>query len=139
MKKNGFTIIELIAVVAIIMIIVTIGMYSVIGLRKAIKEMMWNNKVVLIEKMAVKFGEDHENKFDNSTCGSGTKIINNCFEITVQTLINRKYITTRNIRQDEEGNDYRALINDVSDEVINDKDIYIYKENNFIYAKLQCE
>ncbi|MBR3007665.1 MAG: prepilin-type N-terminal cleavage/methylation domain-containing protein, partial [Stomatobaculum sp.] len=60
MNKNGFTLIELLAVIALIAIISMTVFYSTNGVKKAINNFMWDQKVALIENSAINWGEDNK-------------------------------------------------------------------------------
>lgn len=130
MKKKGFTIVELLAVIAIMSIIIVLGTYGVNGIKKSIKKQMWLNKEQLILKMAVKFGEDHIDKL-TKTCG----VTRNCMVINVQTLLDRRYINSSDFVTDQNGEKRKVIYDDRSGTEINEKCIDIYEENNFVYAR----
>ena len=140
MKKNGFTLIELLAVVCLIAIIATIGTFGVTRVKETISLNMWNSKVDLIENKAKTYGED--NKFrltssctytENGTTVTRTK----CLKITVQTLLDANYLPTK--EKNESGG--KTITRDTeskdsSNYYANDLPIFIYVENDYIYAKL---
>ena len=49
MKKNGFTLVELLGVITILAIVAVLGSYSISEVSKIIKTNLWNNKIKLIE------------------------------------------------------------------------------------------
>ena len=150
MNKKGFTIVELLATLAIMSIIMVIGTYSLTGLNKIIKEDIWKSKIKLIEKAGVKFGEDHKNLLIGD-CTIDSKNVK-CMEISVQTLINRGYLSTKeyikneNVEYitDEEGNKIKTITNNTlesndPDYYVNEFAVKIYEENNYIYAIFTAE
>lgn len=137
MKKNGFTLVELMAVIVLIAIIGSIGTASIMGVRKAINNDMWNSKIALIENNAERFGEDNKILLKN-TCTFGGKTYSSCLTITVQTLLDRNYITSK----DRDNNDKKVIINDTKKETetgyyANNLQVYVYLENDIVYAKLK--
>lgn len=136
MNNKGFTLVELMAVLVLISIIATIGTYSIMGVRDKIKEDMWNSKVDLIENSAIRFGEDNKVLLKD-TCTIDGMEYNTCKTITVQVLLNRKYINTKD--KDDDGN--KVIINDTKEEndemyYVNDLEVNVYIENDMVYAKL---
>lgn len=157
MQKNGFTLVELMAVIAIVGIIATIGTYSVIGVKRAINEELWKEKVALIENRARVFGEDNLNRWinkvdkcyvdgENYTCWK-----ENGKNITVQTLIDKNYLTTKDTIKKGKDKEVKVIRNDTiesdvteisegaawPDGVVNGKEIIIYYDNGTVYAKYQ--
>ena len=137
MRKNGFTLVELLGVITILAVVAVLGSYSVSAVSKLIKTNIWNNKIKLIENGAASFGEDNRylmNADGESKCAfmesEGTESYH-CLEITVEYLINRNYVTT----DDRDSEDNKIMINDETGEIINDKIVYIWLENNIVYAK----
>ena len=61
MKKNGFTLVELLAVIVILAIVTSMASVGVSSLRKGINKSMWNSTVELIETAAKRYGEDKKN------------------------------------------------------------------------------
>ena len=145
MNKKGFTIVELMATLAIMSIIMVIGTYSLMGLNKAMKKDLWTSKEKLIERAAVKYGEDHKNILKKKSCASGKQ---KCMEIKVQTLINRGYLATKEYEKGEDGkfitdehhNKIKTITNDTLDPsdpnyYINQTEVRIYIEKGYVYAK----
>ena len=52
MKKNGFTLVELLAVIVILAVVTSMASVGVSSLRKGINKSMWNSTVELIELVA---------------------------------------------------------------------------------------
>ena len=132
--KNGFTLVELMAVIVLIAIITVIGFVSVTGVQKNINKNLWQSKEELILNGAKHYGEDNKNKLSGSCTVDGvTK--NKCIVKTVGELINENYITTD--ETDASGN--KIMINDTLNEddtnyIVNNMQVKIYLENNMIYA-----
>lgn len=129
-NKKGFTLIELMAVIVLVAIITAIGTYSIIGLQSSIDESMWRSRIDLIENSAKRFGEDNKVLLTN-TCNTSEGIKTACLEITVQTLFDRNYISSK--EKDEDGN---KIMYNASDEIVNGYNILVYIENELYYAEL---
>lgn len=129
-NKKGFTLIELMAVIVLVAIITAIGSYSIIGLQSSIDESMWRSRVDLIENSAKRFGEDNKVLLTNS-CNTSDGVKNACLEITVQTLFDRNYISSK--EKDEDGN---KIMYNANEEVVNGYNILVYVENELYYAEL---
>lgn len=57
MKKNGFTLVELLAVIIIISILAVLAVPSAIELGKKVKEKAYLSKIEIIEKNAINYGQ----------------------------------------------------------------------------------
>ena len=75
MKKNGFTLVELLGVIAILALLATIATPAIIALSNKIKSNLYDAKVKLIKESAILFVEkrnDPLESFDlNSLCKNG--------------------------------------------------------------------
>ena len=60
MNKKGFTLVELMAVIAILGIILLIAVPSYLGVSKKIKEDMWDNKLKMIETAVEMWVQDNK-------------------------------------------------------------------------------
>ena len=126
--KKGFTLVELMAVLVLIVIISTIGYAGITAVKNNIEKNLWEAKVEEIETGAIKYGQDNLNKL-NGTCND----ISNCLEVTVEFLINSNYVDT-----DEETDEGIEIItNNITGEIVNSNKVYIYLENNRVYAEYQ--
>lgn len=136
MKNKGFTLVELMVVLVIIVIVSTIGFGGVALVQNNVKQNLWQGKVDMIEKNAVLYGEDNKNRL-TGTCTVDGVTQNACLTVTVQFLLDSNYIKTD--EEDANGND--VIINETLDETeakyyANSSNVYIYMENNKVYAKL---
>lgn len=147
--KKGFTLVELLGVLIIIALISIIGTAGVISLKKGINKRLWLSNIEFIEKGAINFGNDKMEyiKSKNESCEIDGKTYTPCLKISVQKLIDKNYLNTKDsIRYNEIAN-YKVITNpniekDENDDVnfengyyVNRNEVYIYIENNIAYAK----
>ena len=65
MKKNGFTLVELLAAIVILAIVTSMASVGVSSLRKGINKSMWNSTVELIENGAKNYCSDKKTQIKN--------------------------------------------------------------------------
>lgn len=80
--KKGFSLIELIAVIALLGIVITLTSISVTNFKKRSDEKLVSEKIKYIETGAIKWGEEHLNDLSSS-----------CNYVNVYTFIAGGYIT----------------------------------------------
>ena len=141
MKNKGFTLVELMVVIVIIVIVSTIGFGGVALVQQKTKEALWDSKVDIIESAAVVYGEDNLNRLVN-TCTVAGVTKTSCLTTTVGDLIELNYIRTD--ERDEDDNP--VIINESLPEndanyYANNLEVFIYLEENsgVVYAKLNYE
>ena len=150
--NKGFTLVELMAVLVLIVIIASIGYAGITAVQRNINQNLWEATVEEIETGAVKYGQDNLNALNtNETCNIDGSETRNCIEVTVEFLINSNYIDTDeyecekdsngNCKEDNDGNiiytDREIITNNVTGEIVNDNIVFIYLENNRVYAQYQ--
>lgn len=139
MKDKGFTLVELMVVLVIIVIISAIGFGGISLVQTNIKKSLWQGKVDMIEKNAIVYGEDNKNRLV-STCVVDGVTKNECMIVTVQYLLDTNYIKT-----DEEDAEHNPTIineslpEDDANYYANNMNVFIYLENNIVYAKLDYQ
>lgn len=148
MKKNGFTLVELLAVVVILALITLMGTVGVSSLKDGINKSMWNSTVELIETAAKRYGEDKKNIIinKNESCTINGVSHNPGYEVTVEDLISKKYIATKEYAT-KNGQEVKVLVNNTIEKSKNESDnftngyyvnngkVCIYIEDNLSYAK----
>lgn len=148
--NKGFTLVELMAVLVLIVIISTIGYAGITAVSNNIEKNLWNTTVEEIETGAVKYGQDNTSRLTN-TCIIDNETINTCLIVNVEFLIERNYVDTDeyecekdsngNCKEDNAGNiiytDREIITNNVTGEIVNDNIVFIYLENNRVYAEYQ--
>lgn len=132
--NKGFTLVELMAVLVLIVIIASIGYAGITAVQRNINQNLWEATVEEIETGAVKYGQDNLNALNtNETCNIDGSETRNCIEVTVEFLINSNYIDTDEVDDSEK----EIITNNVTGEIVNDNIVYIYLENNRVYAQYQ--
>ena len=146
MNKKGFTLIEILAVIAIIGLLAGIVTMNVTKTGSKAKERLLLTKIKNIEKAAVLYGQDNRNKFTNNDTNNELCIdendnyISNCYyfesKIKVSDLTKVSY--------DEDGNEIKYInADDESGNIINpidktktlnDCEIQLYIKYGKIYA-----
>lgn len=150
MKKNGFTLVEIAAVIVILGLLMAIAVPSALRISKSVKEKAYETKISLIKEAAKNYGQSNILNVQNGSLGNGdygyckfnsaftsvtyeqSKTIKvpsgtnyNCIEKTVNDLV-----TSGNIKYDDEKN----VINPKTNTVLNDCKVYIYYKNSRVYA-----
>lgn len=122
-NKNGFTLVELLAVIVVLAIIITIAVPSAISISNKIKAKMEETKRQMIVDAAKLYGQENPSSVVNS--------IDNCSnsKITVGTLVNDGYIKKDDVKN---GN----VVNPKDNSSMNNLKICIYKKNNRVYSKI---
>lgn len=116
MKQNGgFTLVELLAVIALLGIIATIAVTSAINISKDLKEDMFCQQVDFISTAAKTYGQDI---FDGLTESGVT--------IKVSELIKKGYL-----KKDQ--------VNLKDDSSLENVDVRVYRKNNRAYAHVNIE
>ena len=132
--NKGFTLVELMAVLVLIVIIASIGYAGITAVQRNINQNLWEATVEEIETGAVKYGQDNLNALNNNeTCNIDGSETRNCIEVTVEFLINSNYIDTDEVDDSEK----EIITNNVTGEIVNDNIVCIYLENNRVYAEYQ--
>ena len=132
--NKGFTLVELMAVLVLIVIIASIGYAGITAVQRNINQNLWGATVEEIETGAVKYGQDNLNALNtNETCNIDGSETRNCIEVTVEFLINSNYIDTDEVDDSEK----EIITNNVTGEIVNDNIVCIYLENNRVYAQYQ--
>lgn len=123
MKKNGFTLVELLAVIAILALLLTIAVPGVQKMSQKIQNNMFCTKVENIIKAAQLYGDDH---YDEIKAQNGSKM-----EITVATLVKTNYLKKDN--NDETDENMYVVDSRYDTSMMSDK-VTLMIKNNRVYA-----
>ncbi len=124
MNKKGFTLVELLAVIVLLVLLVTIAVPSSLNLSKKIKENMFCSKINDIETTAKLYGEDRRSSLTGNIDGYKGN------NISVKNLVESGYL-----RRDQ---DIDPLIIDPRDnksDALYNMQLGIYIKNNRVYVK----
>ena len=136
MKKNGFTLIEVIAVIVILCVVVSITTINVLKIKKDSDKKLLETKIKNLESAAIIYVQEHPEIVIFGDCdlkSLGIEVIaKSCTIVSVKDLISQNYFKTT--EKDEDGD--IDLINNVTHESMWEEGIWIYKMNNNYYAKL---
>lgn len=117
-NRKGFTLIEILAVIAILSILISAVSISVIEIRKKMNNRLYNTKISLIEHAAILWGEDNEYELSLEE--------NECENILVDDLVTEGYL-----KYDEDN----KVINPKDDSSMNNNVITVcLLENNTVEA-----
>lgn len=108
-NKNGFTLVELLAVIVILSILIVIAVPNALSMSSKVKEKAYLTKIENIENAAKLYGENHINGVKNS----------NCAVFDIGNNKNIKKVTKQNYKScDSSKNEYPTLevtIQDLAD------------------------
>lgn len=137
-NKKGFTLVELLGVIAVLGVIMSIAFFSVSSVREKSLENILKTKLQQIEQAAVLYGQDNPSELNESCDVDGVHYNNYCKVITVRELIaadGGSYFESGSLVEDENGK-YVNLINDVTNVSMLDDTVQIYRKNNRVYSVL---
>lgn len=125
MNKKGFTLVELLCVIAILALLTVIASSNVVKLSRKGNTSLYCTKVTMIEALARDYGLKYEAELNNSTVlYNGYKSM----KIKVQDLVDSNKIET-----DRDG----QVISPYDSKSMNNVDIILYLKNNRIYAIIE--
>jgi len=132
MNNKGFTLVEILAVIAIIGILAIMITPGVFSMRESVLESAYENKIAQIEAAARDYGTEHITElkspvqyvYDNSKQGSS-----DCIYRTVNFLINNGYLKASNSYA-EEGVDNTDFTDPRTNESMNGRSVCIRFDNN---------
>lgn len=143
MKNTGFTLVEILAVIAIMGILMIMITPGIMSLRENVLENALENRISMIENAAKDYAQDHITELDSDVSNyDGSKgPSNDCIYRTVNFLINSGYISSNNtyVVEDEDTNQKKVnqIINPVTGESMNNLRVCIrFDSNNAMSRKI---
>ena len=127
--KNGFTLIEILAVIVIISVVVLAAVPAVINISSKIRTNMYCTKIKMVKEAGIIYGQENDL---TETCTINSNSYS-CKNITIQTLIQEKYI---------DSNKGATLTDPRDNSSMNTKAVIVYQKNNRYYTKIdasECE
>lgn len=104
MNKKGFTLVELMAVIIVLSLLMAIAIPSSIAINSRIKEQLLEDKIVLLEKAAILWGQDNKSCFTINNCEHIIREGFTCQDETLQKTctINPKYLVNEKYFDEDE-------------------------------------
>lgn len=137
MKNNGFTLVEILAVVAIMGVLIIMIMPGIMSIRSNVLENSLENRISMIENAAKDYAHDHINEVKSTVSSNydGSKTPNdNCIYRNVNFLINAGYIAASNtyVVEDESSDQIKEnqILNPVTGESMNNMRVCIRFDTN---------
>lgn len=131
MKKNGFSLVELLAVIVILSIIMSMAGFGVMRIRNNSLNDLLNSKKKDLVAAAILYGQDNQDKLNKCNIDG----LDYCTYVTVKDLIDDGYYTSKESNSKGE----KVLINNVTNRSMLCDKIVIYKKNNRVYARFDGE
>lgn len=130
MNNKGFTLTELIGVLAILAIITIIATTTIMGVVNNSKEKMLEDKKMNIEVAAVNYVQNNNIMLDTKNCLVNGNTYDLCKVFTVKELLDKKEL------ESEDKNN--KFYNDVTGLNMDEDKVTVYRMNNRLYAKMTC-
>lgn len=129
-KKNGFSLVEILAVIVILSIVATMATFSVMKTRENSMKKLLNTKIDELEASAILYGQENQSSLGGACTVDGVES-KFCKVITVKELIDSDYYKSNEVNSSNK----KDLINNVTNKSMLCDEIQIYKKNNRVYAK----
>ena len=139
MKKNGFTLVELLAVIVLLSLLMVIAIPAALNMGSRVKEKTYDTKIDLMEQAAIDYGNNNAGlvrtspQCDLSNVLDGENIKYPCIVKTVEELVNAGYLDY------DEKEPKKIVTNPVNNYVINECNVYIYYKYERVYAKFDLK
>ena len=140
MNKKGFTLVEILAVLVIIVVVSLIGTVSITGVKRKMEENLFKNKLGEIISAASKWGEDNKSELNTEPAKTVGFLITNGYLETEEAINTTKYEHTCGSDKNDE-NGYKegelcknVITNNVDYKVLNSLEVKIYRSNNRVYS-----
>ena len=131
-NKKGFTLVEILVVIALIGLILGLGVPGIMKLSENSKKRTYKQKVSLIESAGVAWGNNNKTLLKSTTCDIDG-IEYDCYKVSVERLIEDDYLNSEKngeIAYSDPTDNTKSLIHNC---------VFIYKKNNRVYSKFSDE
>ena len=122
LNKKGFTLVEMLAVIAILALVMSLCVMGVVKVKNNALEKMLENKMNDLVGSAILLGQQSEDL--EEVCNVDGEVYNYCKIVTVKDLIEQKYY-----------NSNMDLKNDVTNNSMLCDKLIVYRKNNRMNAK----
>lgn len=122
LNKKGFTIVEMLAVIAILALVMSLCVMGVVKVRNNALEKMLENKMNDLVGSAILLGQQSEDL--EEVCNIDGEVYNYCKVVTVKELIEQKYYSSN-----------MDLKNDVTNNSMLCDKLIVFRKNNRMNAK----
>lgn len=122
LNKKGFTLVEMLAVIAILALVMSLCVMGVVKVRNNALEKMLENKMNDLVGSAVLLGQQSEDL--EEVCNIDGEVYNYCKIVTVKDLIEQKYYSSN-----------MDLKNDVTNNSMLCDKLIVFRKNNRMNAK----
>lgn len=122
LNKKGFTLVEMLAVIAILALVMSLCVMGVVKVKNNALEKMLENKMNDLVGSAILLGQQSEDL--EEVCNVDGEVYNYCKIVTVKDLIEQKYYSSN-----------MDLKNDVTNNSMLCDKLIVYRKNNRMNAK----
>ncbi len=133
MNKKGFTLVELLAIIVILVIIVSIAVKSFYSVRMDSLEELLKAKITEIESGAELYGQNNQDKLTEG-CTINGETFNFCAKVTIGELLDGDYVESKEKETTISGLKRKDLINNVTNKSMRCDVVWVYRKNNRIYG-----
>ena len=138
MNNKGFTLVEMMAVIAIIALLGLIITPGIISIRNSVLESTLESRLSMIENAAKDYAQENIDELKSSvtTTYDGSRSPNaDCIYRTVNYLINAGYLKSSNSYMGRDGDKENQIINPVTGESMNNRRVCIRFDSNNVMTR----
>ena len=126
-NRNGFTLVELLAVIVIMALLVAIAVPSTISISNRLKTKMYCSKIDSIETVAQLYGEDHRDSFSDNYVQDGESYKS-------KTLTVKDLVDSGSLKKDQQESPYVVDPRDKTSDALYNMSLTIYIKYNRAYV-----